>query len=205
MSADDGGATIEVARPSDAHQAAELAAVKRAEYEQYSPVFWRVADHAAEIHEPFLAKCIADHGFSSFAARSHEQPLASRLRATACSHHLSGPIHSHRGLSTTSSSPLLRRGPRWASHCSMPLKKPHARAARVASSSSRRDSTLRSVRPLKLPGTNVVPRGGFIRFCPAKGKSPRFGRLRPSWDQRLRFTTPVAKRRSLWKWAIRER
>jgi len=73
MSADDGGATIEVARPSDAHQAAELAAVKRAEYEQYSPVFWRVADHAAEIHEPFLAKCIADPGFSSFAARSHEQ------------------------------------------------------------------------------------------------------------------------------------
>jgi GNAT superfamily N-acetyltransferase len=61
---------IDAARASDAAQAARLAAVKREEYEQYSPVFWRVAEGALAIHEPFLARCIEDTAsFASFAFR----------------------------------------------------------------------------------------------------------------------------------------
>ena len=62
-------ATVEVARPDDAHEAAVLADAKRAEYERYSPVFWRPAHDALGRHEPWLAKCLADEGFTSFTAR----------------------------------------------------------------------------------------------------------------------------------------
>lgn len=62
---------IEGATPGDAAAAAALAAAKRTEYERYSPLFWRVAEDAQAIHEPFLAKCIADDAFfTSLAARS---------------------------------------------------------------------------------------------------------------------------------------
>jgi hypothetical protein len=64
---------IDAARASDAAQAAQLAAAKREEYEQYSPVFWRVAEGALAIHEPFLAHCIEDTAaFASFACREGE-------------------------------------------------------------------------------------------------------------------------------------
>jgi GNAT superfamily N-acetyltransferase len=64
-------ATIEVARPEDAHEAALLADAKRVEYEGYSPVFWKPAENALERHEPWLAKCLEnDDTFTSFAARS---------------------------------------------------------------------------------------------------------------------------------------
>jgi len=52
-------ATVQVAHPDDAHEAAVLADAKRAEYERYSPVFWRPADDAVGRHEPWLAKCLA--------------------------------------------------------------------------------------------------------------------------------------------------
>jgi GNAT superfamily N-acetyltransferase len=62
------------ARPADAAQAARLAAVKREEYERYSPVFWRVAENALAIHEPFLARCIEDTAtFASFAYRDDDE------------------------------------------------------------------------------------------------------------------------------------
>jgi hypothetical protein len=61
---------IDTARPADAAEAARLAAAKREEYERYSPVFWRVAEGALAIHEPFLASCIEDTAtFASFACR----------------------------------------------------------------------------------------------------------------------------------------
>jgi GNAT superfamily N-acetyltransferase len=62
-------ATVEVARSDDAHQAALLADLKRREYARYSPVFWRPAEDALELHEPWLAKCLEDDGYTSFAAR----------------------------------------------------------------------------------------------------------------------------------------
>src|SRR5829696_7112259 len=61
--------TMEAATPADAAEAADLAAAKRAAYEQYAPVFWRVAEDARAFHEPFLANCIANAEFTSFAAR----------------------------------------------------------------------------------------------------------------------------------------
>jgi GNAT superfamily N-acetyltransferase len=64
---------IDAARADDAPQAADLAAAKRAEYERYSPVFWRVADGARERHEPFLAQCIESGAFTSFAARDGDE------------------------------------------------------------------------------------------------------------------------------------
>jgi GNAT superfamily N-acetyltransferase len=67
-------AKIEAAVPGDALDAAMLASVKRTEYAEYSPVFWRVAENAREIHEPFLARCIADRElFTSLAARSDDR------------------------------------------------------------------------------------------------------------------------------------
>jgi GNAT superfamily N-acetyltransferase len=73
---------IEAATPDDASQAAELAAIKREEYEKYSPVFWRVAPDAQVIHEPFLAKCIADEDlFTSFAARDAGRLLGIAITA----------------------------------------------------------------------------------------------------------------------------
>jgi hypothetical protein len=66
-------AKIEAAVAEDASKASALAAAKRTEYAGYSPVFWRVAEDAREIHEPFLAKCIADQKlFTSLAARLDE-------------------------------------------------------------------------------------------------------------------------------------
>jgi hypothetical protein len=65
---------IDNACRADAAQAARLAAVKREEYERYSPVFWRVAENALAIHEPFLASCIEDTAtFASFAHRDDEE------------------------------------------------------------------------------------------------------------------------------------
>jgi hypothetical protein len=67
-------AKIEAAMPTDASSAAVLASAKRAEYAKYSPVFWRVAENARQIHEPFLANCIADRElFTSLAARSGDR------------------------------------------------------------------------------------------------------------------------------------
>jgi GNAT superfamily N-acetyltransferase len=63
-------ATIDVARREVAHEAALLADAKRGEYERYSPVFWKPAENALERHEPWLAKCLDDDTFTSFAARS---------------------------------------------------------------------------------------------------------------------------------------
>ncbi len=64
---------ITVAAVGDAHEAALLADAKRLEYARYSPIFWRPAENALELHEPWLAKCLSDEGYSSFAARRGEQ------------------------------------------------------------------------------------------------------------------------------------
>lgn len=66
------GFAIVAASVDDAHEAAVLADAKRAEYERYSPVFWRRAVNALELHEPWLANCLSDDGYTSFAARSVE-------------------------------------------------------------------------------------------------------------------------------------
>jgi hypothetical protein len=64
---------IMFAEVRDAHEAALLADAKRLEYERHSPVFWRPAEKALERHEPWLAKCPADEGYTSFAARRGER------------------------------------------------------------------------------------------------------------------------------------
>jgi hypothetical protein len=51
--------------------------------------FWRVAQNAREIHEPFLAKCIADRElFTSLAVRSND-----RLAGIAITAHKVFPRH----------------------------------------------------------------------------------------------------------------
>lgn len=46
-------------RPQDAAWAAGLLELKRNEYARYSPVFWRPAEGARTVHEPFLRRLIA--------------------------------------------------------------------------------------------------------------------------------------------------
>jgi GNAT superfamily N-acetyltransferase len=59
-----------------------MAAAKRVEYESYSPVFWRVAEDAQAVHEPFLAGSIADEAFfTSLAARSDGRLVGIALTA----------------------------------------------------------------------------------------------------------------------------
>ena len=72
------GAEIDSARPSDAADAAVLSSAKRAEYEECSPVFWRVAENAREIHEPFLAKCIEDNRLFTSQGRNWASAGATR-------------------------------------------------------------------------------------------------------------------------------
>jgi GNAT superfamily N-acetyltransferase len=73
---------IERATPDDAAEAAAMAAAKRAEYERYSPVFWRVAADAEAIHAPFLARCIAgEEFFTGLAARSGGELVGIALTA----------------------------------------------------------------------------------------------------------------------------
>jgi predicted N-acetyltransferase YhbS len=59
---------IRMAQPADADLAADLAAMKRAEYERYSPIFWRRAANGRERHLPFLRQCIASDTYSAFIA-----------------------------------------------------------------------------------------------------------------------------------------
>lgn len=66
---------IRPASLADADTAADFAVVKRAEYERYSPVFWRRAADARAKHQPFLAHCIRSTGFASFAAERDAEVL----------------------------------------------------------------------------------------------------------------------------------
>lgn len=75
------GVTIEPARPEDAHDAALLADEKRREYERYSPVFWKPATDALNRHQPWLARCLADDGYTSFAARRSDSLVGIALAA----------------------------------------------------------------------------------------------------------------------------
>lgn len=59
---------VRVARPDDADAAADFAATKRAEYEEYSPIFWRRAADGRAKHQPFLRQCIESDDYSAFAA-----------------------------------------------------------------------------------------------------------------------------------------
>ena len=63
-----GDLTVRLASSEDADAAADLAEKRRAEYEPYSPVFWRPADGARERHRPFLAHCIESERFLALAA-----------------------------------------------------------------------------------------------------------------------------------------
>ncbi|HVC88629.1 MAG TPA: GNAT family N-acetyltransferase [Gaiellaceae bacterium] len=60
--------SIRTARADDAAAAADFAVAKRAEYEAYSPVFWRPAPTARAKHEPFLRFCIESGDFAALAA-----------------------------------------------------------------------------------------------------------------------------------------
>lgn len=64
---------VRVARPDDADIAADFAATKRAEYEEYSPVFWRRAADDREKHQPFLRQCIESDDYSAFAAERGDE------------------------------------------------------------------------------------------------------------------------------------
>lgn len=59
---------VRVGRPDDADIAADFAAEKRAEYEEYSPVFWRRAADGREKHQPFLRQCIGSNDYAAFTA-----------------------------------------------------------------------------------------------------------------------------------------
>jgi hypothetical protein len=77
---------VERATANDAPAAARLAELKRAEYERYSPVFWRPAADARARHEPFLRSCLVSSEFTSYAARDDGE-----LRGIAIAHHRVGP------------------------------------------------------------------------------------------------------------------
>jgi hypothetical protein len=77
---------VERATPDDAPDAARLADLKRAEYERYSPVFWRPAADAVDRHEPFLRFCLGSGEFTAYAARGN-----GRLLGVAIAHHRVGP------------------------------------------------------------------------------------------------------------------
>ena len=77
---------VERATAADAPAAARLAALKRTEYERYSPVFWRPSADARERHEPFLRFCLDSPEFTSYAARDDGE-----LRGIAIAHHRVAP------------------------------------------------------------------------------------------------------------------
>jgi hypothetical protein len=83
---DDVPVLVEPATSGDAAPAAALAELKRAEYEAYSPVFWRVAAAATTRHEPFLRSCLGSDDFTSFSARED-----GRLVGIVVAHHRVGP------------------------------------------------------------------------------------------------------------------
>ncbi|HET9110360.1 MAG TPA: hypothetical protein VFN78_06015 [Ktedonobacterales bacterium] len=66
---------VRAAREDDADITACLAATKRAEYEVYSPVFWRRAADDRGRHLPFLRSCLRDPMYLSFTAESGGEPL----------------------------------------------------------------------------------------------------------------------------------
>jgi hypothetical protein len=58
----DDATEIRVAITADVPSIAKILAAKRAEYERYSPVFWRRADDARAAHEPFLRFLVEQDG-----------------------------------------------------------------------------------------------------------------------------------------------
>lgn len=60
--------SVRAARPGDADIAADFAETRRAEYERYSPIFWRRAADARERHAPFLRSCLESADYAAFAA-----------------------------------------------------------------------------------------------------------------------------------------
>lgn len=64
---------VRVARPDDADIAADFAVTKRAEYEKYSPIFWRCAAGGREKHQPFLTQCIESDDYSAFTAERGDE------------------------------------------------------------------------------------------------------------------------------------
>lgn len=65
---DDDMAPIHRASTDDVPLMAAVFAVRRAEYEVYSPVFWRQAAGARAVHEPFLRMLVEQDGTVSFVA-----------------------------------------------------------------------------------------------------------------------------------------
>lgn len=58
--------SVREARPGDVDRIAELADLKRREYEQFAPVFQRPATDAMDIHLPWLAQLVEDTEVGSF-------------------------------------------------------------------------------------------------------------------------------------------
>ncbi len=54
---------IRQASGADVESMIELAAMKRDEYEEYSPVFWRPANGAQDAQRKFFARLVEDSGW----------------------------------------------------------------------------------------------------------------------------------------------
>ena len=50
------------ALPTDVDAITEMASARRAKYAEYQPVFWRPAADAEQVHRPYLAQLVEDHG-----------------------------------------------------------------------------------------------------------------------------------------------
>lgn len=67
--------TIRAGRPEDTDRLADFAESRRAQYEAYSPVFWRPAADARAKHQPFLAACLGDDQYTSRTAVSTDREV----------------------------------------------------------------------------------------------------------------------------------
>jgi hypothetical protein len=54
------GMNVRALTSGDVGWMADVMVERRARYEQFSPVFWRPAAHARDVHEPHLAACVAN-------------------------------------------------------------------------------------------------------------------------------------------------
>ena len=73
---------IRDATVDDVEAIAELAAARRADYEQAQPRFWRRAVDAVEVHRPWLAELVRDPDVISLVAYGDDGELAGYAVAT---------------------------------------------------------------------------------------------------------------------------
>ena len=61
-----GGDRVRALTSGDVAWMADVMAERRARYQEYSPVFWRPAAHARDVHAPYLASCVASARFVGY-------------------------------------------------------------------------------------------------------------------------------------------